>query len=78
MSPAIVITYKKKATMVFHRPIKENYDDNSIRTAERSFYLEKYSDSVSEIVTIVLLNIYFFLGSYILLDNFTLQLCVVS
>lgn len=52
------------------------------RTAERSFYLEKYSDNVLEILIVVLLNIYFFLRNYILLDilwdnNFILQFSVV-
>lgn len=62
-----VITYKKKGTLVFHNTIKDNYNDHSIRTADRSFYL-KYSASILAIPTVVLLNIYFFLGNYFLLD----------
>jgi len=63
-----IITYRKKATLVFHSPIKENDNDHSITTPETTFYLEKYSDSILEILILVLLNISFFLGNYVLLD----------
>lgn len=63
--------------------MKENDDDYSIRTTEKSFCLEKYPSSIFEILIVVLLNIFFFLTNNILLDilwddSFTLQFCVVS
>lgn len=61
-----IIAYKKKAILV-HNIIKKNHNDLSIRTAERSFYLKKYSARILTILIIVLLNIYFFLGNYFLL-----------
>lgn len=60
-----------------HSPIKENDDDYSIRTTEKSFCLEKYPSSIFEILIVVLLNIFFFLD-ILWDDSFTLQFCVVS